>query len=280
MFSKVLITIGAGLVLFAGVLGLVRKNISPETALKSLKTNQKASASPAPKTINSNELTNQLDSITEKYPNLDIGIAVIDLNTGQSYTYGDKLAYYGASTTKVLVAAMYLHEVETGKRTLKDRIGGISAADRITAMIEKSDNDAWTALRGALGYNNMDTYARQVGMTTFASRDNLINASDMAKLLQQLYQGELINKANTSLLLGHMQKSIRNYIAPALGSGYTVYHKAGWLDDRLMDTAIVTNGTHKYVLVIFSKAYTGNYDFKAGADVFSYITKTVNTALN
>ena len=280
MLSKILIYTGVGLMLFAGGLSLVRKNITPKTAIRTLSTSQKASANPVPKSININDMTNQLDSVTEQYPNLDIGVAVTDLKTKQSYLYGDKAAYYGASTTKILVATMYLHEVETGKRKITDRVDGVSSASVIKAMIEQSDNDAWMSLRKKLGNANTDVYARSIGLSSFTSKDNLINISDMSLLLQKLYDGELINEEHTNMVLGHMKKSIRNYIAPALGSEYTVYHKAGWLDDRLMDTAFIEHNNHKYVLVIFSKTFNDNYDFNEGSDVFGAITKVVDAEIS
>jgi beta-lactamase class A len=229
--------------------------------------------------FDANDLTKELAAIAASYSSLDISVAVTDLNNNQSFSYGDSAAFVGASTTKTLVAAMYLHEVEEGAQSLNQMYGNSSAANLITAMIEQSDNDAWVTLRSALGSNNLQDYAQSLGMTSFNATDNTITASDMALLLQKLYSGSLLNASNTSLLLGHMQKSIRNYLSPALGSGYTVYHKAGWLEDRLMDTAIVSDGTHSYILVIFSKANTGIYDFSAGSALFSSITIAVNNAL-
>ncbi|CAN5441385.1 hypothetical protein BH10PAT3_BH10PAT3_1250 [soil metagenome] len=280
MFSKILIFTGISLMLIAGGISLMRKNVTPQTAFKSIQhaAVPKANATPIP--ISTNDLTNRLDSIADQHSNLDIGVSVIELGSGQTYEYGDKLPYYGASTTKVLVAAMYLHEVETGKRKLSDKINGITASAQITAMIEQSDNDAWSALLKSLGYANIDAYARSIGIASYTAKDNLITAPDMALILQKLYSKELLGEVNTALLLGHMQKSIRNYIAPAFGSEYTVYHKAGWLEDRLMDTAIVTNGSRSFVLVIFSKTYSGYYDFAAGASMFADIAKGVNDSFN
>lgn len=280
MLSKMLIYIGVTLLLIAGMLSLVRKNISPKSAIKNMQTIAKASANPVPKTINANELTNHLDDVTEEYSHLDIGVAVIDLKTNQTFSYGDKAAYYGASTTKVLVAAAYFHEVEIGKRSITQRIDGSSSASLIKAMLEQSDNDAWYSLIGKLRKENIETYARSIGINSYVAKDNLINTQDMALLLQKLYRGELVNKDHKDIILGHMNKSIRNYVSPVLGNSYKVYHKAGWLDDRFMDAAIIEHDDHAYVLVTFSKSYSDNYDFQEGSTLIGEIAKVVDSEIN
>jgi hypothetical protein len=52
-----------------------------------------------------------------------------------------------------------------------------------------------------------------------------------------------------------------------------VYHKVGYLADRLHDAAIIKRGDRSYVLVIFSKA-SGNYNFTRGASLFGSITES------
>jgi len=271
MISKTLMIAGVTL-LVLGVGRAVFKN-DPVRAKVAAQTH-------AVKPLNSTALTTALDKTTKDYTNLDLGVAVVDLNTDETYVYGEKEPYYGASTTKVLVASLYLREAEQGKRKLSDKVGGKAASAQITAMIVQSDNEAWSALRTALGYANLNKYAASLGMSSFVAQDNLVDTTDMAKLLQQLAEGKLLDKYDTTLLLGLMKKSIRNNISPALPSTATAYHKAGWLDDRFMDTAIVKNGDKNYVIVIFSKTFSGDYDFKAGSELYASITKVVDAAIN
>lgn len=228
--------------------------------------------------IDSAKLTKQLNSITAQYSDLDVGISVVDLGNNQAYNNGETAAYVGASTTKVLTAALFLHQVEQGKYRLDDKIDGITAANQIKAMIEQSDNDAWKALNDKVGRDFLQSYADGLGLD-YVIANNSLTTADMATLLQKLYSGKLLSKTNTALLLGHMQKSIRSYLGNGLSADYKVYHKAGWLDDRVMDSAIVTNGTRSYVLVVFSKSYSGSYDFAAGVTMFEAISQAVNKAV-
>ncbi len=102
---------------------------------------------------------------------------------------------------------------------------------------------------------------------------NTINPKDIAILLQKLYGNKLINEAHTKQLLGYMKEAnYTNYIPAVVPEGVTVYHKAGWLNYRVHDSAIIDDGTNSYVLVIFTKMKTG-YDSTAGLDVFHKITK-------
>ena len=65
---------------------------------------------------------------------------------------------------------------------------------------------------------------------------------------------------------------IRKYIDPTI----TVFHKAGWLDDRAHDTAIIELTERTYNLVIFTKTKYGDYDFDRGQQLFSNITQVVH----
>jgi beta-lactamase class A len=69
------------------------------------------------------------------------------------------------------------------------------------------------------------------------------------------------------------QADMRNYIVAAIPSGTDVYHKVGYLADRLHDAAIIKRGDRSYVLVIFSKS-SGAYDYYRGSQVFGEITET------
>lgn len=241
------------------------------------KTSAPAANVPA-KQFDAKALGDKLTLIGAKYPNLDIGVSVININSGQQQTYGETAPFIGASTTKVLTAIVYLHQVEQGQVTLNDKINNSTAANQLGLMIEKSDNDAWNALAKRVGTKFLQAYGEGLGLG-YDRSNNSLSTADMAILLQKLYAGQLLNKSNTALLLGHMHNSVESYIGDGLGDGYKVYHKAGWLDDRVMDSAIVTQGNRSYVLVVFSKTYYGKYDFKAGAKLFTEISKTVDSTI-
>ena len=103
-----------------------------------------------------------------------------------------------------------------------------------------------------------------------------MTATDISSLLTKLHDVKLLNTSNTRLLLSYMKDAdsdYSQYIVAAVPSGVTVYHKVGWLSDRVHDAAIITDGTHSYVLVIFTKANDGNYNETAGEQVFHQLTQ-------
>lgn len=200
------------------------------------------------------ELNQQVTSIVNEHPDLNISVALTDINTNTSANYGIREAFHGTSTTKVLTAAAYLHDVETGKRTLGETISGATAQTHIRRMINQSNNTSWEVLNNAVSYARLDAYAHSQGVSSFKYYGNLMTASDQALLLTKLYKRELLNEAHTQLLLSFMQNTNNEDMIPvAKPAGATLYHKYGQLDDRLHDSAIIIYKNRPIVLVIYTK---------------------------
>ena len=72
----------------------------------------------------------------------DVGIAALDLRTGETVSIKGDEPFPMASTVKIAVAAIYLAQVEHGRRSLDDRISGQSASRLMERMIIRSDNHA------------------------------------------------------------------------------------------------------------------------------------------
>ena len=81
----------------------------------------------------------------------DVGIAAIDLSTGETVSVRGNRQYPMASTVKLAVAATYLSYVEKGDRSLDDAISGVSAATLMRRMLVHSDNHATDLLIRNLG---------------------------------------------------------------------------------------------------------------------------------
>jgi len=194
-----------------------------------------------------------IDSVIDKYSGISTSVCLIDLNTGCTIHAGVQAEFTAASTTKVITAAYFLNLVEQGKASLNTTIGGSSASSLLRQMINQSDNTAWRGLKSWMGYDNVEAYAHQIGLSSFAVYDNTIAPTDDALLLQKLYQGQLLNAGDTALLLSYMQDTNNEDLIPAaLSDGATVYHKYGLLNDNLHDTAIIKHGDQALVLVIYT----------------------------
>src|SRR5258707_9457243 len=81
----------------------------------------------------------------------DIGIAALDLRTGETVSIKGNTPFPMASTVKVAVAALYLSQVDHGRRSLDDTINGQSARSLMARMLIHSDNHATDMLIADLG---------------------------------------------------------------------------------------------------------------------------------
>src|SRR3982750_582599 len=84
----------------------------------------------------------------------DVGIAALDLTTGESISVKGNTPFPMASTVKVAVAALYLAQVDHGRRSLDDTINGQSARSLMKRMLVHRDNRATDILLKDLGGPN------------------------------------------------------------------------------------------------------------------------------
>src|ERR1044071_730791 len=95
-------------------------------------------------------LEQQLASLVSN-KSADVGIAALDLNSGETVSIKGNTPFPMASTVKVAVAALYLAQVDNGRRSLDDSINGQSARGLMRRMLVHSDNQATDILLADLG---------------------------------------------------------------------------------------------------------------------------------
>ena len=81
----------------------------------------------------------------------NVGIAALDLTSGEMVSVQGDEPFPMASTVKVAIAAQYLAQVEHGRRSLDQQIGGRPARRHLEAMIIKSDNQSTDVILRDLG---------------------------------------------------------------------------------------------------------------------------------
>jgi len=201
------------------------------------------------------ELSSEIQSIIDNNPGLEIGVAIKSFDSEDVQTFGVTEPFVAASTTKLITAVSYLHQVELGKYTLDTQIGGYSATWQLKQMINQSNNNSWELLNEKVGYSNVGKYANQIGLSSFDIEANTISATDQALFLEKLYKEELINHDNTALILSFAQKTNNEkLIPPGLPIGTVFYHKYGNLDNNLHDIAIIEGSKRTFSLVIFTNS--------------------------
>lgn len=218
-------------------------------------------------------LGSQINGVISANAGVDFSVSIIDPGDGKLAQYGDSSTFDSASVGKLITATDFLHQVETGQESLSETLGGNSAEYELQQMIVVSDDDAWATLNNELGYNQLQAYASQIGLNGYNAVNDTIGSSDIALLLEKLYKGQLLNDADTQLLLGYMkQANYRDFMVPAVPSGDTIYHKVGLINDDVHDAAIIIHGSQSLIVVIFTNG-NGVYNWPARALAMQQITK-------
>jgi beta-lactamase class A len=202
----------------------------------------------------------------------DVGIAALDLNTGESVSIKGDTPFPMASTVKVAIAALYLSQVDHGQKTLDDTIDGQPVRKLMNRMLIYSDNQAadilfkdvggpravhqWLTQNGIQGVRVDRTIAQLL-----AAKRDLWDTRDsstpraMVELLRRIYKGQLISAQSRNYLLGVMAKceTGRNRMK-ALLPGVPVEHKTGTLTGLADDVGFIAMPDgHRIAVAIFTR---------------------------
>ncbi|MFL6740306.1 MAG: serine hydrolase [Sphingomicrobium sp.] len=189
----------------------------------------------------------------------DVGIAALDLKTGETVSIKGNTPFPMASTVKVAVAALYLAQVDHGRRSLDDTINGVTARSLMKRMLIHSDNRATDILLKDLGGPSvLHDWLQQNGVTglrvdrTIAQllrdkrdlwdRRDSSTPTAMVDLLKRIYRAELIKPQSRNYLLDLMAQcqTGRNRMKALLPAGTPVEHKTGTLTGLTDDVGFIT----------------------------------------
>jgi beta-lactamase class A len=189
----------------------------------------------------------------------DVGVAALDLNTGETVSIKGNTPFPMASTVKVAIAALYLAQVDHGRRSLDDTINGVSARKLMARMLIHSDNRATDILLADLGGPNaVHDWLQDNGVTglrvdrtigqLLKSKRDLWDRRDsstpvaMVDLLRRIYKAELIKPESRNYLLDLMAQcqTGKNRMKALLPWGTPVEHKTGTLDGLTDDVGFIT----------------------------------------
>jgi beta-lactamase class A len=219
-------------------------------------------------------LEQQLSSLVAN-KSADVGIAALDLSTGETVSIKGNTPFPMASTVKVAIAALYLAQVDNGHRSLDDTINGQSARGLMARMLIHSDNRATDVLLKDLGGPTaVHDWLRDNGVTglrvdrtisqLLTSKRDLWDRRDsstpvaMVDLLRRIYKAELIKPESRNYLLDLMSRceTGKNRMK-ALLPGVPIEHKTGTLDGLTDDVGFITLPDGRRVAVaIFTRGGT------------------------
>ena len=146
--------------------------------------------------------------------------------------------------------------------------------DLITLMIIQSDNTATNQLIHMIGIEKINEFISELGfrdtilkrkMMDLDSRklgiDNYTTASDVAKLLELMNKGQLINSHYSDLMLDIMKMQLDNSMMSVnLDEELIVAHKTGNLNNINHDAGIVYTKHKNYIFIMLTfDATSDNY---------------------
>jgi len=203
----------------------------------------------------------------------NVGVAALDLATGETVSINGDVRFPMASTVKVAVAAAYLNQVDHGRRSLGDRISGQTASTLMQRMLIHSDNHATDILiRDLGGPDALQDWLQFQGFTNIrvdrtiarllSDRRDLWDIRDsstpmaMVELLEKLDKGNVLKPQSRSYLLDLMGRCAtgKNRIRGMLPWGTRVEHKTGTLNGYTSDVGFITlpNG-HRVAVAMFAR---------------------------
>jgi beta-lactamase class A len=200
----------------------------------------------------------------------NVGVAALDLKTGEMVSIRGDEPFPMASTMKIAVAANYLAQVEHGRRSLADRISGRSAHALLQAMMIRSDNHATDLLLRDLGGPKvLQSWLDQHGMSgiridrniaqLLRDKRDLYDVRDsstpraMVDLLARIDSSKMINAASRAYLLDLMRRCAtgKNRIRGLLPYHASVENKTGTLNNYASDVGYLTLPDGRRVAVAF-----------------------------
>lgn len=215
------------------------------------------------------QLQKRLAAMVAENPG-EYGIAAMDLATGKSIGFNADRPFPMASTMKIAVAAAYLAEVDAGRRSLGETVGGASAGALMDAMMVRSDNRATDLLIATLGGPaQIDRWMRAHGLTgirvdrtiaqLLGARRDLRDIRDsstptaMLGLLRVIDGGSALRPGSRLLLLDMMRRcrTGSNRIRGILPAGASVEHKTGTLSGYTGDVGFLTSPGGRRIAVAF-----------------------------
>ncbi|MFY9904639.1 MAG: serine hydrolase [Terriglobales bacterium] len=228
------------------------------------------------------------DSILGIDRNLDgvMGVAIVDLTDGQKYLLHANDVFPQASSIKICVLAELYRQAQQGKLKLTD-LYTVNAADLVpdsdimngltpgvtritlrdlaTMMIAVSDNSAANVLIDRVGMENVnaflgaeglrDTRLRRKMMDLKAAaegRENISTPSEMAKLLQALYRGAILNKEMTDDFFKVLSTHKESFIPRNLPDDLKIANKPGELEGVRNDSGVIFVDKRPYILCVMT----------------------------
>lgn len=215
-----------------------------------------------------------------------VGIYMKDLQSGKVWEYNSDRLFPSASLIKLPIMAAVFEKIKAGELTLDtqiqlsrhDRWGGsgslkwvrdgtrLSVMEIIYKMITESDNTATHMLIDSMGLDYLQREFARLGLVYTkiypeglsltsgrVARENYTTAREMAGMLEQIYDGDLIDKDSSGQMLDFLKHNkSRSRLRRGLPIGWEIGHKTGLLRRSCHDVGIVFSPRGDYIIAVLT----------------------------
>ncbi len=239
------------------------------------------------------------------------GIFFLDLDKNSYIDINGDATFPSASTIKVPILVAFFQDLDAGKIRLDEVLTlrrelvvtgsgemqyqppgtRFTVLDTVTKMITISDNTATSMMIARLGgMNALNQRFRSWGLRSTALRSplpdlqgtNTTSARDMALLMTQISQGDLISLRSRDRMLDIMrQTENRSQLSQGLGPGATIAHKTGDIGGMIGDVGLIDlpNGKRYAAAVLVKRSYNDDqaYEFASQISkvVYQYFSRSM-----
>jgi beta-lactamase class A len=249
------------------------------------------------------EIADRLDGV--------MGVAILDLTDGRSLSHNGDRVFPAASSIKIaILVELYRQDLEARARA-KDKaklddvytfdpkdlvedsqimagltpgVTHVTNRDLAQFMVAVSDNAAANVLIDRVGKDNVNATLRSLGLTKTMLRrkmmdiaaarrgdENVSTPQEMARLLEMIYKGKVLNKELTEELIRQL-KTVKkdSYLSYELPAGVELADKPGTLEAVRTDSGIVFARNRPFVISVMT-AY--DRDEKAAERAISEVAR-------
>jgi beta-lactamase class A len=238
-----------------------------------------------------------------------LGVAILDLNSGQQLLIRPDEVFPQASSIKIAVLAELYHQEQqsahglSGKAALKDRyvlraadivpdsfvLGGLTPGvssltnrDLATIMVAVSDNSATNVLIDRVGMDNVVRLTQSLGLAhtqlrrkmmdlqaAAQGRENISTPREMMELLEQLYRGKVIGPPLLDDFFSVLATGKNSWLPRDLPADLKIANKPGELEGVRNDSGIVFLKNRPYVICVMTTYLTNE---RAGEEAITRIS--------
>lgn len=229
------------------------------------------------------ELERLADAVRDRGDGARLGLAVVDVDSGERLEWTADEPFSSASVIKVPILVTALGLVDDGTLDLEQpvptpraaAVGGsgvlkeltsvdeLSLRDLLTLMTVISDNTATNLVIDLIGIEAVTTFARGHGypgiraerkLMDLAARergaDNTLTAHDVASLFTALVRGELLSVGGTETALDVLtRQQVNDRLPKRLPFGTRVAHKTGEIEGVRHDAGVLYLGPNERPVV-------------------------------